>query len=436
MRTTVVAAGAIFVAAVAAVPYVSGRMVEHDVRDALDGYNKRQSLVTASIVDYERNWLRSEFVTKLSVRDGGEVARATTRLRHAPFNGLQFASGESEVHFAQSYAATEHYYFDGKTPLAISFDVDFTGGASGILRSSAVDKPVIATKDTRIVAGASSGRFSIARDKTFRFDWSMPKAGFDDGKLSMAVEGLAVSAHGQLGDDDLSEPSGFKLSLASYRAQQGPRHIAARNVSVSTQMTPAAETLRFGLAVRSGAGEIAVDATTPYAWESLDFACSLSDVQKAPVIKYSAELRNVSGVDASDSQRVLLAMRALSDLAAGLAEGEPVFAVDKLEVRTPHGNAAASMRVSIDKARMTAGVAAWSATEGVIMSGRASISRGLAVRLVAAASGGEPAAQNAIAQLTARGVVRENGDALDFDLAARDGVYMVNGVRASELARM
>jgi len=58
------------------------------------------------------------------------------------------------------------------------------------------------------------------------------------------------------------------------------------------------------------------------------------------------------------------------------------------------------------------------------------------VRLVAAASGGEPAAQNAIAQLTARGVVRENGDALEFDLAARDGVYMVNGVRASELARM
>ena len=41
MRTTVVAAGAIFVAAVAAVPYVSGRMVEHDIREAVDGYNKR-----------------------------------------------------------------------------------------------------------------------------------------------------------------------------------------------------------------------------------------------------------------------------------------------------------------------------------------------------------------------------------------------------------
>jgi hypothetical protein len=435
MRTTVVAAGAMIVAAVAAVPYVNGRMVEHDIRDALDGYNRRQSLVTASIVDYERNWLRSEFVTKLSVRDGGEVARATTRLRHAPFNGLQFASGESEVHFAQSHAATEHYYFDGQTPLAVSFDVDFSGGASGTLRSFAVDKPVIATKDTRIVVAASSGRFSIARDKTFRFDWSMPKAGFDDSKLSIVVEGLAVSAHGQLGDDDLSEPSGFKLSLASYRAQQGPRRIAARDFSVSTQMTPATDTLRFGLAVRMGAGEIAVDAQ-PYAWESFDLACSLSDVKKAPVIKYSAELRNVSDVDASDSHKVLLAIRALSDLAAGLAEGEPVFAVDKLEVRTPHGNAAASLRVSIDKARMTAGVAAWSAADGVIMSGRASMSRGLALRLVGAASGGEPAARDTIAQLTARGVIRENGDALEFDIAARDGIYMVNGVRASELARM
>jgi len=244
-----------------------------------------------------------------------------------------------------------------------------------------------------------------------------------------------MSAYGQLGDDDLSEPSGFKLSVASYRGEQGSRRTAARNFSVSTEMKPAAETLRFGLAVRSGAGEVTVDAM-PFAWESFELVCSLSDVQKAPVIKYSAELRSVSEVDASDSQKVLLAVRALSDFAAGLAEGEPIFAIDKLEVRTPHGSAAASMRVSVDKARMSAGVAAWTAAEGFVMSGRASISRSLAVRLVATASGGEPAAQNVLAQLAARGVLRENGDALEFDVAARDGVYMVNGVRASELARM
>ena len=41
-----------------------------------------------------------------------------------------------------------------------------------------------------------------------------------------------------------------------------------------------------------------------------------------------------------------------------------------------------------------------------------------------------------ITQLAARGVVREEGGALHFDIAARDGVYMVNGIRASELARM
>ena len=51
MRTTVVAAGAIFFAAVAAVPYVSGRIVEREIREAIDGYNKRQSFVTASIVE-------------------------------------------------------------------------------------------------------------------------------------------------------------------------------------------------------------------------------------------------------------------------------------------------------------------------------------------------------------------------------------------------
>jgi len=435
MRTTVVAAGAIVVAAVASVPYVSGRIVEREIREAIDGYNTRQSFVTASVVNYDRQWLRSDFVIKLSARDGPELARSATRLKHAPFNGLHFASGESEVHFAEAYAATEHYYFAGEAPLTVSFDVEFGGGTNGALRSAAVDKAVIAAPNTRVVAGASSGRFSIDKDKTFRFDWTLPKAAYEDPKLTMAVEGLAVSAYGQLGDDDLSERSGFKLSIASYRGAQGPRKTSVGNFSVSTQMTPSADTLRFALAVRAGAGEVALDAS-PYAWESFELACSLSDVQKAPVIKYSAELRNLSDVDVSDSQRMLLAMRAVSELAAGLAEGEPVFAVDKVEMRTPDGNVAGSLRVSIDKARMATGASSWTAADGFVMSGHASISRGLAARLIGATSGGEPAAQNLLAQLTARGVLREAGDALEFDIAARDGVYMVNGIRASELARM
>ena len=53
-----------------------------------------------------------------------------------------------------------------------------------------------------------------------------------------------------------------------------------------------------------------------------------------------------------------------------------------------------------------------------------------------AAAPGEAEAQAAVAQLVARGVMRENGDALEFDIAARDGVYLVNGVRATEIARM
>src|SRR4030095_5998779 len=194
-------------------------------------------------------------------------------------------------------------------------------------------------------------------------------------------------------------------------------------------------TLRFALALRTCAGEVALDAG-PHTWESFELACSLSEVQKAPVIKYSAELRNLSDVDVSESQRMLLAVRAVSELAAGLAEGEPVFAVDKIAVRTPQGNVAGSLRVSIDKARMSAGTSEWTAADGFVMSGRASISRGLAVRLIGAASGGEPAAPSLLAQLPPKGGVREDGDALEFDIAARDGIYMVNGVRATELARM
>ncbi|MFO1304247.1 MAG: DUF945 family protein [Burkholderiales bacterium] len=439
MRTTVVAAGAIVVAAVAAVPYVCGRVLEQEVRTAIDDYNKRQSFMAASIVSYDRQWLRSSFVTRLAIRDGAEVARATTEMRHAPFTGLRLASGDIDVHFAETLAATENYYFSGKVPLRIDFDIELGGATSGTLRTAGVDKPLIGSPNVRLLAAPSSGSFSIVRDKIFRIDWTLPKASYEDPKVAVAVEGVALSAFGQLGDDDMSEPSGLKIAVASAAASSGggmgERRVAVKGFSLSTQMTPSAESLKFALALRAGAGEAALDAS-PYTWESLDLQCSVSDVPKAPVVKYSADVRNLSDIDANESQKMLLALRALSELAASVAQGDPAFAVDKLELKTPQGILSASLRVGIDKARATATPEAWTAADGFVMSGRASVSRPLAVRILRAAAPGEAEAQAAIARLAARGVVRESGDALEFDIAARDGVYLVNGVRATELARM
>jgi hypothetical protein len=252
MRTTAVAAGAIIFSAVAAVPFVCGQVLEREIREAIDGYNKRQAFVTASVVRCDRHFKRSEFVTRLAVRAGPELVRATTRPRHAPF--------------AEAYAATEHYYFGGRTPLAIDFDVEFGGGASGVLRSAPVEKPLIASPSTRVVAGASSGRFNIAKDKAFQFEWTLPKGAYEDPKLCMGVGGLAMSAYGQLDDDDLSEGSGFKLSIASYRGVQGSQNTSVRDFSISTQTMPSKDTLRVALAVRTGAGEVVLDAG-PYVWE-------------------------------------------------------------------------------------------------------------------------------------------------------------------------
>ncbi len=441
MRTTVVAAGAIVFAAVAAVPYVCGRVLEQEVRAALDDYNKRQSFVTASVVSYDRQWLRSSFVTRLAIRDGAEVARATTEMRHAPFTGLRFASGDMDVHLAETLAATENYYFAGKVPLRIDFDVEFGGGTSGTMRTAAIDKPMIGNPDVRFAAASSSGRFSVVKDKIFRVDWTLPKVSYEDKKaaITVATEGIAVSAFGQLADDDMSEPSGFKLAVASVVASNGgttgTRRVALKGFSLSTQMTPSTESLKVALALRTGAGEVALDAS-PYTWDLFDLACSVSEVPKAPVIKYSADVRNLSDIDAKESQKMLLAMRAMSELASSLAEGDPAFAVDKLELKTPQGNLSASLRIGIDKARATATPEAWTAADGFVMSGRASVSRTLAARLMQAAAPGESEAQATVAQLVARGVLRENGDALEFDIAARDGVYLVNGVRAKDIARM
>jgi hypothetical protein len=435
MRTSVVAAGAIVVAAAAAVPYISCRVLEDELRAAVDGYNKRQTTFAASIASYDRRWLRSEFVARFAVRGGPEVARATTRVRHAPFTGLSFATGESEVHLPDTHAATEQYYFEGQVPVAIAFDVAYGGGASGVLRSAAVDKAVIGSPKARIAVAPSSASFAIGKDGQFRADWTFPRIAVSDGSLRIEAEGLAFKGRGQLGDDDLTKPSGFTVSLASYRATHAAGAATLRDVALSSQLVPTGDTVRIAAALRTGAGEFAAKGR-PHAWDSLDFACSLNDLPKAPMIRYSSEVRRIADGDVPDAQRIGLAMRALSGLTAGLAEGEPVFAIDKLDLRTPHGAFSASLRASVNKARGSIDAASWSLAEGIVVTGRVAASRALAVRTIDTILGAPGMAEDTLRQLVARGVVKESGDMLELDVAGRDGIFMVNGVRASELGRM
>jgi hypothetical protein len=148
-------------------------------------------------------------------------------------------------------------------------------------------------------------------------------------------------------------------------------------------------------------------------------------------------------------------MNAMSELVSALAQADPTFAVDALDLRTPAGNASAKLLLRLDKSRWLSESAAWGVTNALMLDGNASVSRAIALSLAGAsmhdqalaalkAEGREPTpanvqaasrrmAERALADVAALGLVKD-GETLEIELVARNGAFTVNGVRANPLA--
>lgn len=450
-----VTAGALLLGVVALVPYIAGRQVEQDVRAGIARYNNGQHLVAVTLERYDRAWLRSEFVAKLTWKDDdADLARITTSMKHAPLAGLDFVSGEAQVHLPEASAATEQYYFDGQAPITVAFGVARGGAASGAIRSAAVDKAIVKAPKSRVLLAASEGSFSLRSDGTFRLDWRVPRVEVSAPEMAVALEGIAISAFGRLADEDFAAASGLTASVQSYRAKTGTHAVDLARVAFTSSLTPSADSIRIALGLSLGPGT--VDGLgQAQRWESFELRSSLSNVPRAALAAYASEMNGYLDAGASRNQRTVRALAAASEFAAALAQAEPLFAIDKLDLRAPGGTFAASLKVRLDKSRWLSETDSWGLVNAISMDGRVSVSRALALDLIGStmrgdtlvalrAEGGEPSAESvkaasnrhaerAFNELVLAGFVKE-GDTIDLDLVARNGALTINGVPASHFA--
>ncbi|MCC6195929.1 MAG: DUF945 family protein [Burkholderiales bacterium] len=450
-----VLAGILVLGTAALAPWAVGHYVEREIRAGIDRFNRGQNAASVVVDSYHRSWLRSELVTRVTLKDDdADLVRVTTRMKHAPYAGLDFVAGESQVHLPEASAATEQYYFGGQAPVSVAFSVSPGGAVYGAMQSPAVDKPIVKAPKSRIELAASRGSFAMNSDGVYRFEWSMSKIAFTAPQMAIALDGIALSAFGGLAADDFAVPSGFDASVQLYKASTAGHASALSKVSLSSSLTPKGDTIRIALGLRAGPGSL-VAAGGTQAWDSFEFRCSLSDIPKAAAAKYSADMNSIFDTGATQAQRTLLAMGALSEFTAALASAEPTFAVDKLELQAPGGNVAATLRLRLDKSRWLSQTAGWGLTNALMLDGKVSVSRALALELAGAgmrdqalaalkAEDREPSPENvksasrrvaeaSLAQLASLGLVKD-GETLDFELVARNGAFTVNGVSANRIA--
>jgi hypothetical protein len=272
--------------------------------------------------------------------------------------------------------------------------------------------------------------------------------------FALAVENVALSGFGRVADDRYTAPSGFAASVQSYRGRTADHALELAQLKLTSSLAPSAETVRIAVGVSLGAGKV-VTAGEARAWELFDLQSSLSGVPKAALAKYSSDMHGVWDSDALPAQRALLATEAASEFVSALAQAEPVFAIDKLEARGPAGNVAATVRLRLDKSRWHSETAAWGLVNAVMLDGKVSLSRALALDLLGTrmrdeallalrAEGRPPTPENvravanahaerSLAQLAMVGLVKD-GEPLEFELVARNGVLTVNGLPANALA--
>ena len=451
--------GLLLVAAVvvAILPNVAGRMTETRVRELVDAFNRHGSSWKLAIASYDRSWVRSESVLRLSAGEGTDVAELRTTWRHGPLGGLNLASGSTELHFPGTLAESERHYFGGKAPVTASHTVALDQTLRAEFATPPIERPLLDSSATRVSGTGSSGTLTIERSGRYALDHHYPRFAVTSGTETFEIVALRLASSGSVGDAALATPAQFSLSTEAIKFADKARTMAVANMSITAKMIPAAESIDFKLGYVVGPGRVEGLGST-HQWSRIEFQMTLADIARAAIEGFSREMRSVSDLPASDPRRVQRGLAAFGTATEALLKRDPTLSIDPLAFVGPDGTLSITATARIDRALLgDRGLAA--APGAIAVLARVSISRALAQAWLAAAlkpnavaaltAQGGPApspadvdqwsrttAANALGSAAQAGLFREGADPIVLEIVAKEGRVLVNGLSPERLAEL
>ena len=440
----------------AAAPHLTGRMTESRMRELVTGFNQASSAWKASIASYDRSWTRSASVVRFQYGDGTDVAEVRTTWRHGPLGGINLASGSSELHLLGTLAVAGRPYFGDGALATASHAVALDHSLHVDFATPAVDRALDETPSVRVVGSGSSGTLTVDRSGRYAFDHRYPTLTVRGGGSALELDAVALTSTGSFGDA-LRSPAQFSLSARSLRFSDRAQSMAIAEASITGRLIPHAESIDFKLGHAVGPGHVEGRGSV-HRWKRIELQLTLADISRAAIEGYSREMRNASGLPASDPRRLQQSVAAFANATQALLQRDPTLSLDTFTFDGPDGTLSITATARVDRTLLADGGLA-ALPHAISVLARVSVARALAEAwlgavlqpnaVVALTVQGGPApspadvdrwsramAPNVLAAAAQDGLIREGADPIVVEIVAKEGRVLANGLTADRLAEL
>ncbi len=451
MAAVAVAAGA------AAVPWYLGWHTEQRfVRALAEAPIATNSVVTVSLVSYQRGWLHSSAVHRVTLRADPSVHFDIHHaIRHLPDPAKGYVVIDSTPRWPEKVQAAADYYFGNQPALAVQTTFRFDNTTAMTVASPGFSKPLLTQPGVTLAWGGATGTLSVAQAERLTAELRMPRLALNGSGMSMGWTGMQLGADWNTAGTQLDWTGQTVLAIAEVAFATPLGSGTLKGIETRAVQRSQGQSLSLGYVLKVGEAATTFAGAQPQAYRQAVLDLEFDRLDKKALAKYFDDL--------SGAERARLAPEAYQRLAGQLAlgavrellKGSPEIRIKHVGVQTGNGVIGGSATLGFDGQGFGAeidGKAAepktWLARVRLEASAElsgtllrdwmAQDARGRALEALARQGGGteeaklhllaEELAQEQIAALEAEGLLKAQGEKFTLDAQLKEGRLTINGI--------
>jgi len=443
-------------AAGAAFPWYLGWETEQGFKQGLDhaalGGNSPMSV---SLVRYERGWLHSTAVHRVTLKADPEVHFDVLHdIRHLPDPKQGLVIVQSTPRWPEKVQAAADYYFGGKPALSLQTVKRFDRSVSMTLESPAFSKPMLTEPGVTLTWGGASGEMSLEGPARVVLALDLPRVEVDGSGVKAVFAAIQMAGDWNVAGNQAEWSGQTTLSIGELSFTSPFGGGTLKGLESSMVQRNQGETVLVGYSLKVQEGSATEPGAHPQGFQDAVLDIELDRLDKKTLVKYFDDVAGAQQAQVTPEAQSRLAVQLALGMMTEMLKGSPEMRVKKLGMQTANGAVAGSAVLSFDGNGMPAGASQAEMLSRVRFTGSAELSSTLLqawvakqVRAQAASALSQQGApveeaqvhtltqqlvQQQLAGLEASGLVKAEGDKFVIRAEFASGKLSINGMPADQ----